>query len=103
MKEIPLGVIWVCECCLFARESEGCQHHDCDREPWSLIADDDSITSVTIGMLSIDHDCVDDNGRAEECDCEVRKFSRSSCDGCGNPLDGPRQAYTIWSAATVPA
>jgi hypothetical protein len=47
---------------------------------------------VTMGMDREEHEC----GGAEECDCEVRSFSMSACEGCGSDLGGERYAMTIW-------
>jgi hypothetical protein len=96
----PIAVLWVCDCCLFAAEADGCEHHQCDREPWNLIPDGD----VTCGLLSEEHECGRETGDGpEECDCESREFSRSTCDGCGQPLAGSRSAFTQWQRSGVTA
>jgi hypothetical protein len=96
-----LGTIWVCLCCLFAREGDGCagQHEHTD-EPWALIDSDPSVR-VTAGMSWEEHagDCANrraTHSRIDDCDCERDSFSASSCDGCGSALAGERHAYTLW-------
>ncbi len=98
MVGTSLGTVWVCDCCLFAREGDGdgCDGNGgCQGEPWKSIADGHS---VTFGMFSEEHACGrEDGATVEECDCERRTFSWSSCEGCGSGLGGSRHAYTLWA------
>lgn len=102
MPSTVIGTIWVCDCCLFAREGDGdgCDGNGgCAGEPWKLIGDHES---VTLGKTYEEHSCGIESGErmsAAECDCECREFSWSSCDGCGSPLGGRRHAYTLWDDA----
>lgn len=94
-KTVPVGTLWVCTCCLFAREGDGdgCDGNGgCEGNPWAELADTDE---VTLGLTFEEHSC---EPGAEECDCERKEFSWSSCDGCGSSLGGHRQAYTLWQA-----
>jgi hypothetical protein len=97
MKTRPVCVLWVCVCCLFAREGDGdgCDGNGgCAGSPWALLEEDDEVTA---GMLAERHVCGREHGlEVDECDCERRNFSHSSCDGCGSPLGGSRHAYTLW-------
>jgi hypothetical protein len=103
----PQGVLWVCSCCLLEyANGECCEMHgnlfeaategaDISTEepmPWSLGW---KPGEVTMGMLRSEHEegCNPD----EDCACEYRSFTWSSCDGCGSPLGGDRYAFTYWS------
>jgi hypothetical protein len=91
-----IRTLWVCQCCLFAREGDGdgCDGNGgCAGDPWRLLTEAGPGYSVTAGMLREEHECPED---ADECDCETRSFSWSPCDGCGSPLGGARYAYAFW-------
>lgn len=92
MTAKPQGVLWVCTCCLFARESEGCADHKCDRTPWNLEPD----TDITAGLMDSEHECCQPWDEESECECERITFSKASCDACGSKLAGTRHAYTWW-------
>lgn len=102
MIAIPVTTWWVCDCCLFARESEGCHDHEHDPyEPWEVLDRKGYESySVTAGMAWDEHLCGQDaaldSHEREECYCEERDFSTRSCDGCGSHLAGTRHAYTLW-------
>jgi hypothetical protein len=63
---------------------------------WALEPD----TDVTMGGEHAEG-CVNgpDGTRDDDCDCETREFSWSSCDACGSHLGGTRHAYTCWTWA----
>lgn len=55
---------------------------------------------VTPGMTQEYHSCGrEDDAYFGECDCERIEFSTSSCDGCGTPYHGSREAVTGWVKA----
>ena len=91
---VAIGTIWVCLCCLFAREGDGdgCDGNGgCAGDPWAEIPDG---YTVTLGMFREEH--ADGCKEGDECDCERRTFSWRPCEGCGSSLGGERQAYTLW-------
>jgi len=96
-EAVPGGTLWVCSCCLFASEGDGCPHEH-KYEPWGRERD----TDITKGLDWSDHedpagcerkfrDC-----SGEGCDCERIEHSSRICDGCGDPSHGERHAYTWW-------
>lgn len=106
-----LGVYWVCETCLHAEangvdlryESDWGMDYDPETnpspypEPWALLGPGQH---AACGMANEEHDesChlgVQDD-ETGECDCEVREFSTSACEGCGNYLHGTRHAMTVF-------
>lgn len=91
--------IWVCQSCMLHHANGECgdcvedlRHHD--REPMWLYSPQD----VTMGMLVTEHSCKssDELPHWWECDCEIKNFSWSICDGCGSTLGGERHAMTLW-------
>jgi hypothetical protein len=95
MSEL-ISNLWACVDCMIL-EANG--EMPTDREPTepnplSLVGEG---FHVSLGMLMEEHQC----GRTdwhdgEECYCEVRTFSTSSCDTCGSYLAGERHAMTLW-------
>jgi hypothetical protein len=97
LKRVCLGTIWVCTDCYLDHDGTGEPAVRTGDEPqtWSLVDDD---TEVTAGMLFAEHSC--ERPDEDECDCQVVEFSKSSCDGCGSPLHGHREAMTLWARRT---
>ena len=94
-KPQPQGTLWVCAHCLFAREGDGLEEPcGCDTPcvPWARKND----TDVTLGAFEHSEHCTEED-REEGCDCTRIDFSWSSCDGCGCPLAGEREAYVWWA------
>jgi hypothetical protein len=93
--------IWVCQDCMLHHANGECGscHLDegHDRDPMGLIDRPMSGRDmVTMGMLVTEHPCDYDWPDGSFCDCEIREFSWSSCDGCGSTLGGERHAFTMW-------
>lgn len=91
--------IWVCIDCMLHHANGECGscHTDegHDREPLNRInpaAGDE----IAMGLGDEDHPCGIPFIEREDCDCEFRSFSWSSCDGCGSTLGGERHAMTLW-------
>jgi len=102
MDTIDYGTIWVCACCLFAREGDGdgCYGNGgCEGDPWSKV-DFGAGFKVALGLVAAEHDCGREHGtEVEECDCEHRPFTQYACEGCGNALAGDRWAYWLFKIA----
>jgi len=99
---ILLGNLWVCQCCALSHANGECcaedSHGGDGIAPWSLV--DDARFSVTAGLLLDEHDQECNNRQAgewiDDCECDTREFSWSSCDGCGSSLGGARHAHSLW-------
>lgn len=95
---VDCGTIWVCTCCALEHANGECcpdEDHGGDGvAPWSAV---DDRYRVYMGLSREEHDegCVPD----DECDCERREFSSSSCDGCGSYLAGSRYAFGLYREA----
>lgn len=91
---IDIGTIWVCRCCMLQHANGECcadgQHGGDGIAPWSAI--DFSRFRVWMGLARGEHDDACDPD--DECDCEVRGYTASRCDGCGSFLHGER--HTFW-------
>lgn len=88
--------VWLCEdCTMAAHELSGevDPDHVPDREPLSHIAPGDTLTP---GLHRDQHQCGVREFLAMECDCERVEFSKDPCDGCGSPLAGRREGFTLW-------
>jgi hypothetical protein len=93
MKTEPLGTLWICtDCIQFLANGE--RNEGADREPLSAVSDG---VFITLGIGREDHDCED----PEDCECAVRPFSWSDCEGCGSPLGGERHGATLWNTLEV--
>jgi len=92
------GDMWVCQCCALEHANGECCDGGHDVAPWANV--DFARFSVTAGLLWEEHHEECGNRLAErwveECDCDTREFSWSSCDGCGSTLGGTRHAHTLW-------
>ena len=91
------GTIWVCEDCTLVHAGYSADElgYTPAVEPWGL----EPAIDVTPGQMAEDHaeDCPNHGTWAgEECECDVRDFSSSSCDGCGDTNGGTRHAFTYW-------
>lgn len=88
------GLIWVCADCLghiANGECGGCHSdHGHDEEPMSALIG----FIVEMGMSFDDHD--GDCDDYDNCDCTVRNFSHSQCEGCHSYLYGERHAMTLF-------
>lgn len=103
-RDIDLGTIWVCQCCMLEHANGECcpddDHGGDGIAPWS--STDDARFDVTMGLTSEEHadDCmVRLTGHWPvnyECGCERISFSTSRCDGCGSYLAGERHAFGLW-------
>lgn len=87
--------LWVCINCIHHHANGECG--DCHREegheggePLSRV----DYTKSSMGMGWEEHEC---GYGVDECDCETKTFSTSSCDGCGSDYHGERHAMTEWS------
>jgi hypothetical protein len=89
--------IWVCSCCMLMHANGECcgEIHGEHNEPWRLLQDQ---SKITMGMTKEAHECDTRWAawRERDCNCEIREFSWSSCDGCGSNLGGERHAFTYW-------
>lgn len=101
--------LWLCTCCMLAHAADGCgclpngQTHD--REPLSAIP---AHLDLAMGLSRDEHDDQCPNRDDEEservaCDCEIRDFTWSTCDGCGSHLGGERHAFTLFYRSTESA
>lgn len=104
-KPQPQGTLWVCAHCLFAREDDGLA-----AGKGVVVTDDRDAAlahartclagrpdaAVTLGAFEHSEHCTEED-REEGCDCTWIDFSWSSCDGCGCPLAGEREAYVWWA------
>ena len=107
-KEQPTVPQWICTHCFIHLVNGDCtEPFTCpegvdvgDRTtdtpmPMHLFGD----MHVTPGMLWEHHSdacyASAENGY-EECDCEIKTFSWSACDGCGSNLGGSRHAVPGW-------
>lgn len=98
-KSVLLGQLWVCQCCaLVHANGECCADEPHEVEPWARV--DFARYGVTAGLLWDEHDAECANRQAgewvDECDCDTREFSWSSCEGCGSSLGSSRHAHTLW-------
>lgn len=88
--------IWVCYDCaaMHANGELGDDSYTPDREPWNLLPDAD----IAAGLSDDEHECgIDPDLRGHvECDCEIRDFDTSRCDGCGTTLGGSRHAHAVF-------
>lgn len=96
---IPLGTIWVCQCCMLSDANGECcaddSHGGDGIAPWSDV--DLTRYRPTMGIFLSDHsEYCDRDDRDGGCDCERIEFSASRCDGCGSWLAGERHAFTLW-------
>lgn len=102
MSTTSASTIWVCDCCLFAREGDGdgCDGNGgCEGTPWSSIPDG---YHVSCGLFAEEHSCGwTGEPKDFDCDCERREFSWSACEGCGSNLGGSRHAYGLWQDEKV--
>jgi len=107
-----LGTYWVDDNCMFAHangvdlryESDWGMDYDPDDnpspepEPWSLLKLNQS-PAMGMGWEDHNEEChvfLTEGADRDECDCETRDFSTSSCDGCGNYIHGTRHAMTVF-------
>lgn len=92
------GTIWVCQCCMLTHANGECcaddDHGGDGIAPWVNLTPPHT---VTMGMVSEEHDCA--VPLEEECDCDRNHYSTSQCDGCGSWLHGERHAFTLWGPA----
>lgn len=108
MATQPTVPQWICIHCYIhlvngdCTQPENCHPVQC----WALHPDVDHPLylfrgmPVTPGMLDSEHECGRENGEeVDECDCERREFSTSTCDGCNSSLHGEREAVTGWLPA----
>ena len=93
---------WACIDCIYVEANGSLPDYEPDREPWNLVRTDRG-EMVILGMFTEDHaeDCTEDRRDSGMCNCEQIDFSRSSCDGCGSPLGGSRDAFTVWTTEEV--
>lgn len=95
------STFWVCLCCLFAHAADGCD--DCDHDGCEPLSQIPATADISLGLQSEDHadGCLrrtmarEDVPDDYECDCDTRRHSSSSCDGCGKSLDGERHALFV--------
>lgn len=106
MKEQPTTPMWVCVHCFIHLVNGDCTDvlyadpdapEDACGEGGTTPLSQFEGMHVTSGLLDDRHCCLDDSGeRVEECDCETKTFSWSSCNGCSSSLGGERRAVTGW-------
>lgn len=90
---VDCGTLWVCECCMLEHANGECcpddSHGGDGVAPWSGF--DFARFAVWAGLSRDEHE--DGCDPDDECGCERREFSSSSCDGCGSRLHGARFAF----------
>lgn len=108
-----LGTYWVCGNCLFVHANGVDLRYESDHgmdydpeinpspepEPWGLLREGER-PAMSMGWEYHSEEChrfLSQGADTDECDCEVRDFSTSACEGCGNHLHGERHAMTVFS------
>jgi ribosomal protein L37AE/L43A len=89
------STIWICTDCLIMLANDEAPTAPTDYPPLGMLRGDETLT---LGIDTADHVCVDDGDRENptDCECEVRNYVALGCPTCHNPDTGERHGATIW-------